>query len=70
MEYMEGYSLADIMENFGCLSEHLMQKICISLLSCLVEFEDIFFEDFGEICPCNILFSKHGVLKVFKIIKR
>lgn len=64
MEYMEGYSLSDILENFGCLSENLMQKICISLLSCLVEFEDIFFEDFGEICPCNILFNKYGDMKV------
>ena len=64
MEYMEGYSLADIIENFGCLSENLMQNICISLLSCLAEFEDNFLEDFGEICPCNILFNKYGDLKV------
>jgi hypothetical protein len=64
MEYMEGYSLSDIMENFGCLTENLMQKISINLISCLNEFEDVFLEDFGEICPCNILFNKNGDLKV------
>jgi hypothetical protein len=64
MEYMEGYSLTDIIENFGCLSENLMQKICIDLISCLNEFEDIFLVDFGEICPCKILFDKNGDLKV------
>ena len=64
MEYMEGYSLSDILENFGCLSENLMQKICISIISCLNEFEDIFNDDFGEICPCNILFNKEGDIKV------
>ncbi len=68
LEYMEGYSLADIMENFGSLNENLMQKIGSSLLSCLAEFEDLFVEDFGEICPCHILFDKYGNLKVKLLI--
>jgi len=63
-EYMEGFSLGDLIENFGTLNENLMQKIAGSLLNCLAEYEENFSEDFGEICPCNILFDKYGNLKV------
>lgn len=62
---MEGLSLGDIIENFGTLNENLLQKIALSLLNCLSEYEDNFIEDFGDICPCNILFDKYGNLKVF-----
>ena len=61
---MEGYSLSDIIENFGTLNESLLQKISCSLLNCLAEYEENFVEDFGDICPCNILFDKYGNLKV------
>jgi hypothetical protein len=61
---MDGYSLGDIIENFGTLNENLLQKISYSLLNCLFEYEEKFHEDFGDICPCNILFDKYGNLKV------
>lgn len=63
-EYMDGFSLGDIIENLGCLNENLIQKISFSLLKCLVEYEEIYLEDYGELCPCNILFDKYGNLKV------
>ena len=63
-EYMDGYSLGDIIENFGSLNEPLIEKICNSLLKCFAEYEEKFLEDYGELCPCNILFDKYGNLKV------
>jgi hypothetical protein len=61
---MDGYSLGDIIENFGSLNEPLIKKICNSLLKCFAEYEEKFLEDYGELCPCNILFDKYGNLKV------
>jgi len=66
---MDGFSLGDIIENFGYLNEDLLQKISSSLLNCLAEYEENYLEDFGEICPCNILFDKYGNLKVNNFFK-
>lgn len=64
MENMDGYSLGDIIENFGSLNENLLQKIACQLLNSLGEFEEMLLEDYGDICPCNILFNKYGIMKV------
>ena len=61
---MDGFSLGDVIENFGSLSENLIQKICFSLLRCWAEYEEKYLEDYGELCPCSILFDKYGNLKV------
>ena len=63
---MDGYSLAEILENFGSLNETLIHKITKDILNCFREYEDLYLEDYGEICPCNILFDKYGKLKVIK----
>lgn len=61
---MDGFSLGDVIENLGSLNENLIQKIIVSLLECLADYEEKYLEDFGELCPCNILFDKNGNLKV------
>jgi len=66
---MDGFSLGDIIENLGTLNENLLQKITNSLLNCLLEYEESFLEDFGDLCPCNILFDKYGNLKVNNFFK-
>lgn len=66
---MDGFSLGDILENIGCLNENLLKKIAEGILTCFSEYEDIFIEDYGEFCPCNILFDKYGNLKVEIFLK-
>ena len=65
---MDGYSLGDVIENLGSLNEHLLQKISSSLLQSFADYEENYLEDYGDVCPCNILFDKYGNLKVILIL--
>jgi hypothetical protein len=61
---MRGYSLQDIIENNCSLPEHILQNITIQLLEAMEEYKHFFNNDYGEICSCDILFDKHGKLKI------
>jgi hypothetical protein len=68
MDYMIGYSLKDIIEFAGCVNESILQKIAYQLLTCLNEYNELFNEDFGKFCICDIFFDKQGNLKVIFLI--
>jgi hypothetical protein len=62
---MRGYSLQDIIDNIVCLPENIIQDIALQLINGMDEYNSYFSEDYGELCTCDILFDKHGKLKVF-----
>ena len=64
IEYMEGYSLQDLINNVGCLNEELLNKIIIQIIDCLQEYQDKYKVEYKEFCPCDIVFDKNCNLKV------
>jgi len=61
---MEGYSLLDTLENVGSLNESIICKIAIQMVQCFQEYYEKFNENYGDICPCDVMFDKKGGLKV------
>jgi len=61
---MNGYSLQDLIENIGALNEEMLRSIAIQILESFEEYNNKFMTDYGELCPCEILFDKHGHVKV------
>ncbi len=68
IEYMQGFSLQDILENVGSLNESIMCKMAIQIMQCFHEFNDKFGEKYSDLCTCDILFDKKGSLKVSIIL--
>lgn len=64
IEHMQGYSLQDLIENIGALNEAVLCKIAIQITQCLNDYNQKMMEDYGEFCTCDVLFDKHGNLKV------
>jgi hypothetical protein len=64
LEYANSNSLFDIINYTGCISEELLQNIAIQILEAFEEYNDKFLMDFGEFCPCKIVFNNDGNLKV------
>ena len=64
MEYMEGYSLQDLILNIGCLNEDLLKPISMRIIECLLDYNIKFGTDFKDFCPCDIVFDKKGNIKV------
>lgn len=63
-EYMQGYSLQDILDAVGSLNESVLCKMAIQIVQCLHEYNEKFSEDFGNFATGDILFDKVGNLKV------
>jgi serine/threonine protein kinase len=64
IEYMQGFSLQDILENVGCLNESIICKMAIQIIQCYQEYNEKMGENYPELCTCDILFDKKGNLKV------
>ena len=64
IEYMQGYSLQDIIENVGALNESILCKMAIQITQCFQEYNESFAESYGDVCTCDVLFDKKGSLKV------
>jgi hypothetical protein len=65
MEYLEGYSLQDLINNVGCLNEDILKPVLLKIIDTLVDYTEKFNSDYKDICPCDILFDKKGNLKVY-----
>ena len=63
-EYMNGSSLQDFIEVTGCVNEYILQKITISIIESLEEYNEYFSENYGEICTCDVFFDKSCNIKV------
>lgn len=64
MEYMSGASLNDIIEYIGNPGEILIQKIAYQLLIALNDYYQLAKEEYKDLIVSDILFDKHGNLKV------
>jgi ferredoxin-thioredoxin reductase catalytic subunit len=64
MEYMEGFSLQDMINNVGCLNEDILKPILLKVVDCLTDYGVKYGDDYKEFCPCKIVFDKRGNLKV------
>lgn len=67
MEYMPGASLKEIIEYSGSPGESIIQNISNQLLIALYEYNQLTGEDYNNFTLSEILFDKHGNLKVYKI---
>lgn len=66
MEYMNGFSLQETVENIGCLSEPLIRNISLQLVDSLDEHLELLGSNYGELSLCDILLNKTGLLKVLR----
>jgi serine/threonine protein kinase len=64
LEYFQGSSLCEIIENVGSLNEAALCRIAIQIIQALSEFNEKKMEDYGEFCLCDVVFDKEGNLKV------
>ncbi len=64
LEFMNGYSLQDLINTVGCLNEEMLRNVANQVLEAFEEYNDKFLADYGEFCPCEILFDKEGKIKV------
>jgi|LauGreDrversion4_2_1035121.scaffolds.fasta_scaffold2865361_2 hypothetical protein len=64
MEYMNGFSLQDTIENVGCLSECMVKGLTGQIIDALEEHFDILGINYGEISLCDVMLNKDGVVKV------
>lgn len=64
IEYMQGFSLQDILENIGCLNESIICKMAIQIIQSFHEYNEKMGENYPDLCSCDILFDKKGNLKV------
>lgn len=62
---MRGFSLQDLIDNMGGMNEINLNKMALQILNSLSDYTDKFNEDFGEFCPCDVLFDKEGNIKVY-----
>lgn len=67
MEYLEGYSLQDLINNVGCLNEDIVKQVLLKVIETLCDYTEKFNSEYKDICPCDILFDKKGNLKVLMI---
>jgi len=67
IEYMNGYSLQDLINTVGCLNEEILRNIANQILEAFEEYNDNFLSDYGQLCPCEVLFTKEGIVKVIYI---
>lgn len=64
MEYLEGFSLQDLVNNIGSITEDILKPIILKIVESLMEYNEKFSADYRDICPCDIVFDKKGNLKV------
>jgi hypothetical protein len=70
MEYLNGFSLQDTVENTGCLSECLLRNVTLQIIDSLEEHLELLGNNYGEISLCDVVFNKHGLIKVRLGIKQ
>lgn len=63
-EFMNGYSLQDLINSACCINEEILRSIASQILDAFQEYTDKYLVDYGDICPCQILFTKEGYVKV------
>ena len=64
LEFMNGYSLQDLIDTVGSLNEEMLRNIANQILEGFEEYNDNYLSDYGELCPCEIMFTKEGQVKV------